>query len=193
MVSSGLANFLWRVVIHEEMISFQWHVMNTHVDFFAPTPFSLWGEKHIQSFRHLTLCELSPYSIKRIITRKHNHMAKFCRYFAGFLGKSFPLTWYWTKKRFQEKSSWFTAYPEHLPSTKQELARSSAQQGVAGLNWTSNTPHALTSVTYHPCGFNGLLCMLCLLYPFFLLEKQLENRHPAVLSLRPWNINRKPQ
>lgn len=114
MVSSGLASFLWRVVIHEEMISFQWHVMNTHVDFFAPTPFSLWGEKHIQSFRHLTLYELSPYSIKRIITRKHNHMAKFCRYFAGFLGKSFPLTWYWTKKRFQEKSSWFTAYPEHL-------------------------------------------------------------------------------
>lgn len=35
------------------------------------------------------------------------------------------------------------------------------------------------------CGFYGLLCMLCLFYFFFLLEKQLENRHPAVGSLGP--------
>lgn len=42
------------------------------------------------------------------------------------------------------------------------------------------------------CGFNGLLCMLCLFYLFFLLEKQLENRHPAARSLGSWNINRKP-
>ena len=49
MVLSGLAGFSWEVVIHEKMISFQLHVMNILLGFFAPTPLSLWGKTYSTS------------------------------------------------------------------------------------------------------------------------------------------------